>query len=502
MLRGVINSGYRFYVCIHALIICSIVLLSIAYYLNGGALSNKYFTAVVVFIFVSIISIFASYIVQQNRNDQLVQIYKYEIEASEIDQLTGCFNRDPFIDRVRHFILENELQNTLFFRMDAHNIKKLNDTHSYRAGDAALAQLVATVRRLAPDALIGRLGGDEFAVLLTADRPEQKNIEIVRAVPHLLSMVQLVDAPEWQLSAAIGVLRLPSDASNVRDVLHNSDLALQSAKLQGSDVLQFFNDEMRSKDESVRALTRDLQSALQFDELEIHYQPVVHSTTGELRSYEALLRWKHPIRGMISPNEFIPIAERTEVIHELGDWVLKRVAADLPELGTPVVTVNVSGVQLGRANFAERFLKVAREVGLPTDRVVIEITETSRFEAEAIELANLKALRDANVEIAIDDFGAGHASLQYLRFIPFQKIKIDRSYVVNIEDDAVSRALVAAICGIGRSLGARVVAEGVETEQQKILVTAAGCTHIQGYLIGRPLPLRDIVANRQRSIAA
>jgi EAL domain-containing protein (putative c-di-GMP-specific phosphodiesterase class I) len=208
-----------------------------------------------------------------------------------------------------------------------------------------------------------------------------------------------------------------------------------------------------------------------------------------VRSYEALVRWRHPVRGMIAPGHFIPIAEESDLIDKLGDWVLRRVCRDLWVLGGSPVALNVSPMQLRRADFAERFAAVLRDTGTDPRRIIVEITETVPLQAGQRELANISALRALGVRIAIDDFGAGHASLQYLRGFAFDIIKIDRSYVANLGSSRVDGMIVTAICDIALSLPAEVIAEGIETPEQLALLVSAGCTGFQGYLLGRPAAL-------------
>jgi len=230
---------------------------------------------------------------------------------------------------------------------------------------------------------------------------------------------------------------------------------------------------------------RELRAALLMDELEMHYQPVFGPDL-TIRSHEALVRWRHRVRGMIPPAQFIPIAEESDLIDKLGEWVLRRVCLDLPRLGSGCVAVNVSPAQLRHADFACRFMQVLAETQTDPRQLVVEITETVPLTAGATEAANLSALRQRGVRIAIDDFGAGHASLQYLRGFDFDIIKIDRTYVANIDRSRIDAMIVEAICGIARSIPVLVIAEGVETEQQLACLRAAGCTGFQGYLLGRP----------------
>ncbi len=249
-----------------------------------------------------------------------------------------------------------------------------------------------------------------------------------------------------------------------------------------------FDAAMLGDERHRRFVERELRAALLLDELELHYQPVFDSERN-ITSHEALVRWRHKVRGIISPAAFIAIAEESDLIDKVGEWVLRRACQDLPQLRTPVA-VNVSPAQLRHADFAPRFAELLAETNTDPHDIIVEITETVPLQAQGIELANVDALRALGVRIAIDDFGAGHASLQYLRGFAFDIIKIDRTYVSSLGRSRVDAIIVAAICDIARALPVEVVAEGVETEEQFALLRAAGCTRYQGFLLGRPAPLR------------
>jgi len=229
------------------------------------------------------------------------------------------------------------------------------------------------------------------------------------------------------------------------------------------------------------------------DELALHYQPVFAADGVTVKSYEALVRWQHKVRGMIAPGEFIHIAEQSELIDKLGEWVLRQACIDLPALGVSVA-VNVSPAQLRRSEFAPRFAAILAETGVDPRQLIVEVTETVPMTGKGREQENLNALRQMGVRIAIDDFGAGHASLQYLRGFAFDIIKIDRSYVSNIAHNRIDAMIVSAICDIAHSLPVEVIAEGIETHEQMAMLQRAGCTGFQGFLLGRPQPLPKLAA--------
>jgi EAL domain-containing protein (putative c-di-GMP-specific phosphodiesterase class I) len=251
-----------------------------------------------------------------------------------------------------------------------------------------------------------------------------------------------------------------------------------------------FDPDMLGDERHRRFVERELRAALLLDELELYYQPVFDADR-KVRSHEALVRWRHRVRGIISPAQFIAIAEESDLIDKVGEWVVRRACIDLPQLGTPVA-VNVSPAQLRHADFAPRFAALLAQSNTDPASIIVEITETVPLQARGIELANVDALRALGVRIAIDDFGAGHASLQYLRSFSFDVIKIDRTYVSNLGDSRIDAIIVSAICDIARSLPVDVVAEGIETEEQFALLREAGCTRFQGFLLGRPRPLDEL----------
>ncbi|MCS6759168.1 MAG: bifunctional diguanylate cyclase/phosphodiesterase [Candidatus Devosia euplotis] len=360
------------------------------------------------------------------------------------------------------------------------NLKVLNDSAGHGAGDAALLHLAATIREMLPSALVGRLGGDEFGIAVFGhdNRPALKRLgeELLRQLERPVSIAgRLVP-----LAATIGIALAPLDATDVDELISKADLALYKGKKSGRHIVVPFDADTLSDERHRRFVERELRAALMLDELELHYQPVFDAER-TIKSHEALIRWRHKVRGVIPPGQFIAIAEGSDLIDKVGQWVLRRACCDLPRLGTPVV-VNVSPAQLRHADFAPRFAAVLAETGTDPRRIIVEITETVPLQARGIELANVDALRALGVRIAIDDFGAGRASLQYLRGFAFDIIKIDRTYVCNLSDGRIDVIIVSAICDIARSLP-------VETEAQFSLLRAAGCILFQGFLLGRSHPL-------------
>jgi EAL domain-containing protein (putative c-di-GMP-specific phosphodiesterase class I) len=271
-------------------------------------------------------------------------------------------------------------------------------------------------------------------------------------------------------------------------LMTRADLALYRGKRNGRSMVVGYDTDMLVDETHNRFVQRELRAALLLNEIKVYYQPVYAADGVTLKSYEALVRWHHTVRGIIPPIEFIPIAEQSDIIDRLGEVVLKRVCIDLPTLGVPVA-VNVSPIQLRRAEFAGRFSAILREAGVMPENVVVEVTENVLMCAGGVQASNLATLRALGIRVAIDDFGTGHASLEYLRAFAFDIIKIDRSYIAQMTTSRVDHMIVAALCDIAKALQVEVIAEGVETREQLEALQGMGCGAMQGYLLGRPAPL-------------
>ncbi|MGK2226773.1 MAG: diguanylate cyclase (GGDEF)-like protein [Devosia sp.] len=415
----------------------------------------------------------------------------YDVLASvHRDALTGLATRSFFLETLNNEVYHGSKRAVGYLQLDMDNLKILNDSAGHGAGDAALVHLAATIREMLPDALVGRLGGDEFGIAVFGhdNRPALRRLgeELLR---RLERPVGIAGRPV-RLAATIGIALAPLDATDVDELISKADLALYKGKRSGRNVVVPFDPDMLGDERHRRFVERELRAALLLDELELYYQPVFDADR-KVRSHEALVRWRHRVRGIISPAQFIAIAEESDLIDKVGEWVVRRACIDLPQLGTPVA-VNVSPAQLRHADFAPRFAALLAQSNTDPASIIVEITETVPLQARGIELANVDALRALGVRIAIDDFGAGHASLQYLRSFSFDVIKIDRTYVSNLGDSRIDAIIVSAICDIARSLPVDVVAEGIETEEQFALLREAGCTRFQGFLLGRPRPLDEL----------
>ncbi len=417
------------------------------------------------------------------------------------DALTGAFTRSYFLSRLREDVKHEPDWSMGYMQIDMDHLKVLNDSGGHSAGDAALVHLIGAVGRILPGAMVGRLGGDEFGIAVRGieSKPALRRLgdQILRELGEPLQ----ISGRPVRLSATIGIAMAPFDAQDVDQLISKADLALYKGKRSGRHTTVAFEDDMLVDERHRRFIERDLRAAILLNELDLHYQPIFGRDGRTIRSYEALVRWQHSVRGTIMPSDFIPIAEESDLIDKLGDWVLRRACLDFASLSAPSVSINVSAVQLRRPDFAERFGKILAEAGMDGSRLVVEVTETVPMQAGTIEQTNLFALGAFGVRIAVDDFGAGYASLEYLRGFKFDIIKIDRSYVSNLPAGRADALIVSAICKIARSLSLEVVAEGIETEEQLRFLQSCGCTGFQGYLLGRPAPLR-VGASVARALAS
>lgn len=406
------------------------------------------------------------------------------------DALTGAHSRSYFFNALTESLRADD-RPVAYMQIDMDNLKVLNDSHGHAAGDAALVHLVKTLKALMPEALVGRLGGDEFGIALVGQDSKPALVRLGDRVLATLGQPISIEGRPIRLSATIGVALWPHDAAEADELISKADLALYKGKKQGRASTVAFESELMADERHKRFVERDLRAAILLNELELYYQPIFAADGATPVSHEALVRWQHPVRGPVPPGDFIGIAEQSDLIDKLGDWVLRRACLDRARLGTPSVGINVSVVQLRRADFAERFSDILMETSTDGSQLVIEITESLPLKTGTIELNNIEAIRALGVRVAIDDFGTGFAGLEYLRGFPFDIIKIDRSYVANLPGSRIDGLIVSSITKIARSLEVEVIAEGVETPEQLQFLQRAGVTALQGYLLARPEPLHS-----------
>lgn len=417
------------------------------------------------------------------------------------DGLTGLANRAVLLEKMEEALARLRRHGNRFtvFMLDLDLFKTVNDSLGHPVGDELLkvvaGRLSACIRETDT---VARLGGDEFAILATADG-DQREAAIATA-NRLLGAVAApcdLDGHHVNIGTSVGIALAPEHGTDVDQLVKNADLALYKAKSEGRDAYRIFEDAMGVEVRMRRAHQIDLRNALSNDEFELYYQPIVDIPARQTASIEALIRWHHPQRGMIPPADFIPLAEESGLINQIGEWVLRKACSDALHWPPHIkVSVNLSAVQFRKIGPIDSFCQTLRESGLPPERLELEITESVLLQGSAENVETLHRLRLMGISIVLDDFGTGYSSLSYLRMFPFDKIKIDRSFVHELAKNADCAAIVSAVAGLGRSLRIDTVAEGVETEDQLLLVHAAGCTHAQGYLFGRPCPVAELKFGR------
>ena len=374
--------------------------------------------------------------------------------------------------------------------IDIDEFKGVNDSFGHEVGDELLRHVAARLRScVGPQDLVARLGGDEFAIVKAETRDRGQLTALAEQILNSLRVPAHCKGQEVPIEASIGIAIAPDDGLSLEDLFKNADLAMYAAKSDGRRTYRFFVPELDARLKTRRQLELDLRQALARGQLEIHYQPLVELATDTVAGCEALLRWYHPERGMISPAEFIPVAEDTGLINEIGDWVLKRACAEAAGWpGHIRLAVNVSPVQFRTKTLALRVATALRESGLSPDRLELEITEAVLIRDDDEALVILHQLRDLGVRIALDDFGTGYSSLSYLRRFPFDKIKIDRSFVSDIGDAEGSSMIVQAVVNMASACRMSTTAEGVETEMQREILRGLGCSEMQGYLFSPAVP--------------
>ncbi len=420
-----------------------------------------------------------------------------QVALLQVDPLTGAMTRRTFMAALKSATrpMQDSEPCTLAL-LDVDHFKSLNDGFGHNVGDFALTHLVEVARQTLPGALIGRLGGDEFAVLLQGC-DETQSLAMMDEFLTALKTPTFAASRQLNLSASIGLVTAPRQTTFFEEMILLADLALYESKRRGRGRATVFDPDMLRIKRNRRMIERDLRAAIMLDELDIHYQPITDAQQTIL-GVEALVRWKHPIRGMIPPAEFIPVAEEGALIDMLGEWVLRRACLDLEGLPGRFVSVNVSPSQLRRNDLVEVVKAVLRDSGVAPHQLVLEITENVSLLSIPEVLGRIQSLRTMGIVIALDDFGTGHCTFNYLRSLPVDIVKIDRSYVSRLADDPVSRVFVSAVLEIARALRLSVVAEGIETEEEFSLSRAAGCTRFQGYLLGRPMPKDELLRRHGR----
>lgn len=414
------------------------------------------------------------------------------------DALTSLPNRGTFHARLDHEIAaaKDSGQKCAVMCFDLDRFKEVNDLFGHAAGDKVLQSVAArATAALDKTCMVARLGGDEFAVLIpglsnpaAAGRMADALLEALRPDSDTADIDKIT-------SCSIGIAICPDDADNRETLLNHADTALYRAKMEGRATYRFFEAEMGAEVHDRRVLEHDLRQAVARGEFSLVYQPQGDIQTGSVVGFEALLRWNHNTRGSISPAVFIPIAEETGAILSIGEWVLWEACREAATWSKPLtIAVNVSAVQIYNENFVQLVHQVLLATGLPPDRLELEITETALVRDLNRALNTLRRIKALGVHIAMDDFGTGYSSLSNLRAFPFDKIKIDGSFIKSVNTNQQAATIVRAVLGLGRGLGLPVLAEGVETQAELAFLQSELCNEVQGYLVGRPAPIATFAA--------
>jgi diguanylate cyclase (GGDEF)-like protein/PAS domain S-box-containing protein len=412
------------------------------------------------------------------------------------DSLTGLPNRRMFMDRLSQVLARSKRDGTTVavLCLDLDRFKHVNDLGGHAAGDELLRQVAKRLGdSVRAEDTAARLGGDEFAVIqVGVAHPDGPGIMAERLVKAINKPFDL-GGQQTMIGTSIGISLHPGDGEEGDDLVRAADTALYRAKEAGRGTFRFFEAEMDVRLQERRLLERDLRQALAEEQLRVHYQPLADCGGGKIVGFEALLRWTHPTRGPISPVQFIPLAEECGLIMPLGAWVMRRACTDAATWpDDKLVAVNLSPAQFRHADLAKEILIVLKETGLPANRLELEVTESLLIDDPDRVLATLLVLKEAGVRISLDDFGTGYSSLSYLQRFPFDKIKIDRSFVAQMEKNADSMSIIRAVIALGKSLRIKVTAEGVESASQLNLLQQENCDLVQGYLLGKPMAKEDL----------
>jgi diguanylate cyclase (GGDEF)-like protein len=412
------------------------------------------------------------------------------------DILTGLPNRAAFTACIDATIDSTSRDGHSFALMslDFDRFKEVNDVYGHAAGDEFLRQAAKRLQSVAGGAFIARLGGDEFVVIATdGDQPAAAEALANRLLAAINNDFT-INGQSVRAGISIGIAIFPADAGDAATLLGNADAALYRAKAEGRGTVRFFEAGMDKRLRERRVLQQDLRSAVERGELTMHYQPQAR-ITGEIIGFEALVRWQHPQHGMIPPGVFIPLAEESSIIISMGEWIMREACREAASWPNPLqIAINLSPVQFRHGDLPGLVNTVLQETGLRPSRLELEITEGVLIDDFARAVAILRRLKALGVRIAMDDFGTGYSSLSYLQSFPFDKIKIDQAFISNLEHNPQSATIIRAVIGLARGLELPVLAEGVETREQRAFLAKESCDEIQGYLIGRPLPIEDYAA--------
>ncbi len=435
-----------------------------------------------------------------------------ELRQAEM-KIAHLARHDPLTDLPNRLLLRERLTEALgkvergerlaVLYLDLDLFKNVNDTLGHPTGDELLRAVALRLRGCVGEQdTISRVGGDEFAIIQNGIAGDTDAEHLARRIADTMRAPYDLAGQQIVIDASIGIALAPDDGTEADELLKNADMALYGAKANGRGVYRFFEPGMDARMKERRALELALRKAFDHGEFELHYQPVLNLEKGEVACCEALIRWRHPERGMISPADFIPIAEEIGLITALGEWVIRRACEDAAKWpGEVCVAVNLSPTQLGSSGLLPAVLGALAASRLPPHRLELEITEAVLMQNSEANLRTLHQLRALGIRISMDDFGTGYSSLSYLRSFPFDKIKIDRCFIKGLGENSESDVIVRAVAALADNLGMTTTAEGVETKQQLDRVRHLGCTDVQGFFYSPPVPARDLPSLLSRESA-
>lgn len=416
------------------------------------------------------------------------------------DALTMLPNRFLFIDRVNQAIPLSQRTGKMFaiFFIDLDGFKSVNDTLGHEGGDILLQQVAQKLERtLRQTDTVARFGGDEFLIMIN-NIDDSKTIEqIADKIINVFAEEFLVQNQHFIVTASAGIAIYPNDGENSETLIRNADLAMYQAKIQGKNQYVFCTEEMKENDLTTQKLSADLSMALAREEFILHYQPQVDLLTNEISGVEALIRWMHPTRGLISPEIFIPLAEKNNLIDSIGEWVLQEATRQnkkWQDMGLPPinVAVNLSAAQIRNLSIAEKIKKITKDTGLDPKYIELEVTESIAIDGGDVVLDILNEIQQTGASITIDDFGTGYSSLSRLKQLPVDRLKIDMQFIQAIETSVKDQAIIRTIIALAKSLDLTVVAEGVETAEQLAFLEKEQCDTVQGYYFYKPMVAEEI----------
>ncbi len=419
------------------------------------------------------------------------------VHLARHDALTGLANRAEFNTKLEEACkrLKRSGSTVTVMMVDLDKFKVVNDTLGHPAGDELLIEvgnrLQSTVRETD---VVARLGGDEFAIIQEGGANQREDaIALALRIINAISQPFDLNGSRAVLGTSVGIVLAPEHEIDPEGLLKRADLALYDAKSSGRNDFRFFRNELLEVADTQRTAEYELRSAIEQEQFELYYQPVVDVKTLTLCGAEALVRWRHPTKGMISPDKFVPLAETTGLIGPLGEWILRRACADAATWPEHIkLAVNISAIQFQKGNLFEVILRTLLETGIAPERLELEITETSLLENQEAHLTTIRQVKNLGISVALDDFGTGYSSVNYLTNFPFDKIKIDKSFTQGVLSRRDCKAVVASTLALAQGLGTVTTAEGVETEEQLEYMRAAGVDLVQGYLFGRPVPIAQL----------